>query len=607
MSFGGNYGGTRRSPSGRIVSLDDYRRDSDGVSVKHLLDLIGTINDKQQDMQSEIDFLKEEHNTFVEEVEQKFDNYKSTITRLHGDVRVLESGIGNYLPAVISIMARRTLDDGRYNVAAAFMLIFQSFFIPEQILNEFDESKSALKWDTFLNRLESFFQFHFDERDETMQSRSVFTYCRGDELTYKRSLPLPHPDHEDHPSLPTHRFSSSTIAHRECAPTLQVPTNLAADHLKLPYFSDRKLQTALKFFTPAIMWAYCELKDALIVDEAVIKQIKMVVSASEEALVTKVAEVLLDLDAELPTKDRLMVGTGTEIRSSRRWRNKFTQLNEAEERARASQAEAAQTDASSRSRRGAHHAYRGHHTPSPVPPTAPAAMRLSRQPIKRMEDDAEEPTTGSTSRGTKRKDPPKKPWGFPKGFEEPVTGINIPHDIKKHKVDGKYPLAAWMATPSLAISERDLDEVLANRAVHLWRFNIVRKALFILLDDNQIQLALFKTSKVRRLNNEFIHIPNKADEAFAVSLQQLPEVAKDIEDPLTEEEASRYQQDIASLSDMMYKHDNYFQESRDDIEKEMDEHMKIWVKHGGQVSAQNRINADALVLLSWLNEMNPLE
>ncbi len=161
------------------------------------------------------------------------------------------------------------------------------------------------------------------------------------------------------------------------------------------------------------------------------------------------------------------------------------------------------------------------------------------------------------------------------------------------------------ATPALADAEQKLIDVTANQAVHLWRFNIIRKALFIALDDNLIELALFKTSRTRRKNNDFIHFPNNADVAFAGNLQLLPELTKDLPNPMTEEEADAYKRDIGNLSDMIYQRENYFQESRAEVENEMDTHLKKWVKFG-QASTSEGINSDANVLLSWLNDLKPV-
>ena len=62
--------------------------------------MISSISAKQTEMKKELDQFKAEHDAFVQEHDEVIAEHKETITRLHGDVRVLESGIGNVRPPI---------------------------------------------------------------------------------------------------------------------------------------------------------------------------------------------------------------------------------------------------------------------------------------------------------------------------------------------------------------------------------------------------------------------------------------------------------------------------------------------------------------------------
>ncbi len=318
-------------------------------------------------------------------------------------------------------MSRRTMDDAHYNVVAAFMLLFQGHFIPDVLLSEFDITRTTIKWDSFLTKLEAFYRSHFHEFNESMQSRSAFTYCRADDLTYRRSQfdNNTRVDRNNTPKLSLRQFSPNTIAYNENVLNLPAP-QIIDESDRGAYNSDRSLYASLKFFVPALIWAYNELKDTLIVDEAVISQCRTLLAANQRVLTTKETEVWVDLEASLPNRECLMVGTGVEVRANRRWKSKLTKLkkDDVDARARAAAGTAGEISSQRASSRG--RASRGStRAPSPSAPTAPAAMRMSRQPSKQQSQTAEtaettETTDLSTRIGVKRKDaPPKRKCCYP--------------------------------------------------------------------------------------------------------------------------------------------------------------------------------------------------
>ncbi len=129
-----------------------------------------------------------------------------------------------------------------------------------------------------------------------------------------------------------------------------------------------------------------------------------------------------------------------------------------------------------------------------------------------------------------------------------------------------------------------ISEVTSIRSVHLWRFNVVMKALHIILNDNFIKLALFASSPARRTCNETIHIPNSASDGFSHTVGRLPEISKQTSHPMNEYEAEIYRRDAKILGEVMYNRDDYFQTNSADLEDVVDSHIKDWVNLGQPVS-----------------------
>ncbi len=88
---------------------------------------------------------------------------------------------------------------------------------------------------------------------------------------------------------------------------------------------DQSMYRILKFFIPAFIWAYNELKDALLVDEAVMAQSEALIAA-HVLIINGEPEVEVDLEQFAPKRTRLEVGTAVSARSLAAWKNKAPAL-----------------------------------------------------------------------------------------------------------------------------------------------------------------------------------------------------------------------------------------------------------------------------------------
>lgn len=130
----------------------------------------------------------------------------------------------------------------------------------------------------------------------------------------------------------------------------------------------------------------------------------------------------------------------------------------------------------------------------------------------------------------------------------------------------------------VAGEEKKIQEVTQIQEIHMWRFNIIAKSLFIILDNNITQLAIFNSSRPRGICNDQAHPFNVVDETFLDTIRRLPEISKAMSKPMDELEAEEYKRDVYRLTQMIYHGDDYFTNVHTDLEIAMDAHVKSWVK-----------------------------
>lgn len=198
--------------------------------------------------------------------------------------------------------------DARYHVAASFMLVLPKVF-SEELLNEYDASGSTVEWEDFLSKLTSFYQAHMSPEHDDIQTHSIFEGCDASQLVYQKASYSPYVDHDDRNAFnpPLEHFTTNIVESNE--------DNLPS----IPDSEDKILFSTIKFFIPVLIWAFNELKDALLVDEGVLGQFKLLLEESYGALKNEYSEYL-DLDQFRPDRERFLVGTGFEIRKADEWK-----------------------------------------------------------------------------------------------------------------------------------------------------------------------------------------------------------------------------------------------------------------------------------------------
>ncbi len=149
-----------------------------------------------------------------------------------------------------------------------------------------------------------------------------------------------------------------------------------------------------------------------------------------------------------------------------------------------------------------------------------------------------------------------------------------------------------------ANEEWKLEWVKRNYEVHTWCFNLVMKALRIILNDGFLKMAILRSSEPHRSASDLIHGQmgcSTKRSNFLPSSQRTP--PNDLV-PLSA--------DAKILGDILYRSDDYFAVGRTETEKELDEHLEKWVKSEG-VIRDNDPASDPNNLFMWLETVHPLK
>ncbi len=213
-------------------------------------------------------------------------------------------------------------------------MIFPDAF-PDSLLVEFDTTRSSVDWYTFVKALVAFYDKHFiTGTDVPVQKTSVFQECNRRKLLYQESrfdqhtiLPVQETPHFNFDNFRTPPRKDSEDSHLFSPPKW------------VRRWDDQNLYRMLKFFIPAFTWAYNELKDALLIDKAVMEQSKALIAAQDRIIIGEPAsQVELDLEQFAPQKDRLSEGTAVPVRLLDAWKTKLQSLKPDWERASAGSA-----------------------------------------------------------------------------------------------------------------------------------------------------------------------------------------------------------------------------------------------------------------------------
>ncbi|KLO04998.1 hypothetical protein SCHPADRAFT_896621 [Schizopora paradoxa] len=529
------------------------------VTVQSLVRRVTAVEEENRKLKESVVKMRDENNKFVEEVREDLSRHITMLKILYSNNEYLEGAAMGFDACVAAIKARKTMDDGRFFVVAGFMLIFPRSFPSDSMLLEFDPLKQTVDWQKFLDNLGILYRTYFSGSDVSIQSKSVFRRVNKNTLLYMSQYgaiadtsPLARP-------TPELRFPDH-VNHR-MKMTFDVKS-VEGKHLGL--------FTQLKFFVPAFIWAYTELKDILLIDDAVVKQAEAMLEAAVRMQRSELSyDDDDDVDKYIPDRTRLSRGTGASVRHNPAWKE-WVKLDV------------------SRSWEDSTYVNRDLILEPPLPLHEPKET-----------DSGKDKAEGENKRKNK---PP--PFGYPPNFgitdAEGNVSISDEPDAKRRKRN----FMAEQASQNVKKQERELAEAIAVRSVHLWRFNHIRKALEILLSDGIIKMALFVTSPVRDVCNFFAHPPGDANpESFDV-VNRLPEFSKQCPKPMDEYQAEIYKADMNKLGQCVYNSDKYYDEKRDDLESAVDEYLKQWINFENS-PLERPENADARILLTWLEQLQP--
>lgn len=507
-------------------------------------------------------------------------------------------------------MARRQMDDARFNVAAGFMMLFPDTF-KDSLLAHYDRSKTTIVWKEFYSALGLFYRDHYNfSRKGATQRNSVFFYCHRAKLLYKEC------EFDMFTKLPTPQ-RDTTFFNTDCPrnPRLRHKSHTFEPPRRMVNKDDIELYRALKFFIPAFIWGFCELKDALLTDYGVIEQTEGLIAAQDRLINGEPGAVRLALEKFVPARNRFDVGTAISVRSHPTWKAKKERLVTDWETG----------SARSTRRRNAQDGM------SASPMSTPASTPVS-TPIDgtRSTKEKGDPRLGAlqvgTTLGTKRKmeDARKSLYAMLCYIALTSIAFNFPPDFSEDESSDKRPRADEEADVTATDGNEPNPDVIQNNAkkikdalvaklrlskkycrVHERRFNYVRKALHILLNDNLIELALVKESDPRRVTNSIVHDEQDKKRFFKETVLLLGEISKQTKIRLTEAEIEAYKRDAGILGDVMYDSDDYFSKGESITEEALDQHLTRWFENP---VVKNDVDpaSDSNNILCWLDNLRPV-
>lgn len=253
------------------------------------------------------------------------------------------------------MVLRRHLDNGRFSVASGFMAIFPDFFVVDHLLSQYDITKSTVDWSRFQLALHEHFRRHFRNKDPNngLQKYSVFHRCSRSLLLHVgSSLPS---DTVEQPVAPMPKVSLFTPRSAVSEINL-LPENKGRWSLNE---TDEAVARQLRFYVPALIWAYNELKKALLDEDAHISRLRSILKAQDEH------QLVAPLPVLNPNMLRFAAGTALTMRGEDYWKKAIRYMmgqRQAEESARE-----AKKQASKDARRTTKHQPKVD-TPSSIPP-----------------------------------------------------------------------------------------------------------------------------------------------------------------------------------------------------------------------------------------------
>lgn len=155
----------------------------------------------------------------------------------------------------VALIIRKQMDDARFSVADGFMVVFPMFFTRAKTLNWYDRTNTSVNWKAFTDTLCDVYMDHHSmpnintPRVPLTQSESIFSSASQEVLSIRLSEEAEAFDSTDSPLM-----AKGSLSKHDVVGDIDHKFYLAGET------KDDFLKRQLRFFVPALVWAYNYLK-----------------------------------------------------------------------------------------------------------------------------------------------------------------------------------------------------------------------------------------------------------------------------------------------------------------------------------------------------------
>ncbi|KLO03918.1 hypothetical protein SCHPADRAFT_948178 [Schizopora paradoxa] len=315
----------KKSPFKQVEDIHlaalELTKDIGGLGAQKFADAVMTfvdaVSQDKIDTKADVNQLRQACEVQHQHIDQMQMELKHTAENLHtvisicksllGDVGLLKDIALGFRPAQTALAIKRELNDARFAVYQGFSLLFgaQLGLQVDKVVNGVQHYR-AIEWPLFLASLDKLFLSHFTGG---VQRKSVFSSARLSAFLNINVIlqpldPLP---------VPFNNFGGAKL-----------------DIVSDPH-DDRFVLQRLEFFIPVVIWAFTELKKAILHDEDVIRAMQQKAN-SNQAVLNSITGFNTPLPFPEPS-DRvdvhstLQVGTAFAHRKDNtRWRDSYVRF-----------------------------------------------------------------------------------------------------------------------------------------------------------------------------------------------------------------------------------------------------------------------------------------
>ncbi|KLO14574.1 hypothetical protein SCHPADRAFT_889225 [Schizopora paradoxa] len=478
---------------------------------------------------------------------QRIDTLINLCRNLVGDVTLLKDIALGYRPAQTVLAIKREINDARYAVFEGFALLFGYLLSPSLEPKETDEAMTELKkeirtieWPAFLGMLDRLYLSHFDDG---IQRKSVFSSARlSTFMSVNQALqPL------DPQPAPFHNFSG------------------VREEIFMDRDDDQFMLQRIHFFLPVVIWAFIELKKAILNDEDVIRAMQKEANANQEVLDKFSGKeepsppLYPGVENRSDVNSALQIGTAFKFRKdSAHWRDSYSRFK----------------------RRS--------------PPTQPLAL------------EGESSSSATTHKRSVSQDA-NNGERFERRILRATGGIDISRILdfavngpRDGVFSGQVNQVVCSAVAGVLESiESVLKAAEERKKKNKEKFLTVFRCLSVLTDEKLFNLALLPSSYLQKVTDEFISKPNNYHEVADV-LGRYTEIVDKATSKVMDTfgPGESIEDEGKKLTDYLYRTEEYLHSGAKNIELAVD---KILVRNEDKFDQ----DSDIAVLMTWLETLLP--